>query len=510
LALAAVVILSSLVAGLATLSMQHGALSVRASAHAAALDIAEQAAMWELNKLSRSAAGESVTIDPPSSPYTADSANAYTTVGSVPDNPSGSFTVFTATDPKTTTWMSAGSLSAWSPPNDFLIRASGTVAGDSSASNVTRVVQATGFAVGPEGLYNLYGVNRLQIDGAAITAAGGTTRLQFGTAGTMQANAGGRTILDSLKGTATIHLDRWNGTQAAWSGTAAGDVLNTRWNCPLPTVQDIAEKTLTTRGIAIVGTAVGTLSSVNNNLTHIFVRDASGNLSPINWGTEPTNAITPALFAANSITDSTKRIVLVGDSGALGSYRRGSDFYFTNIDLPSWGVLEIQNGVETSASPPAGVSALNGPVRIWLGPEGGSGSAINLTQGTILTHYADNAATTDRHGFHIYNASAKRLNIGGSAFTARSVSGITGLFGGIYAYNLGSSGTNYGEVWITGDLNAAGGIVAWDTRHSAGTLTIRGRSAADINTNGDLYVLFYRLREAWGEAGRFSSSSGSM
>jgi hypothetical protein len=510
-ALTAALILSLLILGVTTLCTQDYSLANTQRDATIALNTAEAAVNWELNKMARVGSGLSTDWDRRANPYE----------GPLPSdaNGLGGPKVSGATPVQGTVRVyvtNPNEVDEWSPPgSDFVLFASGTYNG------IMRSLKVYGTSVGLGELYTLYGIRTLELQGRRIVIASPvpTQRNYVGTAGTASVQAGA-----ILNGTVVFNQAA-NGLYGVWEdGNPAGwDWILSPQLQPFPTVEQLAARAIFLTTGQQVADPLLYLQNNNDNAVWIRARDSEGRLYPIRWQDNagnplPQNRITRELFNANDPIPNSggKRlaaIVLMGNPSLLpNGYRRGSNFYFETIDLPSNQTLEIQNGVETRSAAHAG---RYGPVRLWLGPKEmlqirDRVYKFDLLQGQVLVDNADSGTSADPSAFTIYNGSPTPIRLGGSAFRAQDARGNVGFYGNIVSYSLHSSLAGIGTVEIVGDFTLRGSIVAWSLRHTNGDLNAYLPPSPAGGSDVAEYILHYALNANWLEQNRFSGSGGSQ
>lgn len=510
-ALTAALILSLLILGITTLCTQDYSLANTQRDATIALNTAEAAVNWELNKMARVGSGLSTDWDRRARPYE----------GPLPSDANGIAgpKVSGATPVQGTVRVyvtNPNEVDEWNPPgSDFVLFASGTYNG------ITRSLKVYGTSVGLGEMYTLYGIRSLELQGGRIVIASPvpTQRNYVGTAGTASVQAGA-----VLNGTVVFNQAA-NGLYGVWEdGNPAGwDWILSPQLQPFPTVEQLAARAVFLTTGQQVADPLVYLQNNNDNAVWIRARDSDGRLHPIRWQDNagnplPQDRITRELFNGNDPVPGSggKRlaaIVLMGNPALLSSgYRRGSNFYFETIDLPNNQTLEIQNGAETRSAAHAGNY---GPVRLWLGPKEmfqirNRVYKFDLLQGQVLVDNADSGTSADPGAFTIYNGSPTPIRLGGSTFRAQDARGNTGFYGNIVSYNLNSNNFGIGTVEIVGDFTLRGCIVAWRLQHTNGDLNAYLPPSPAGGSDVAEYILHYALNANWLEQNRFSGSGGSQ
>jgi Tfp pilus assembly protein PilX len=157
------------------------------------------------------------------------------------------------------------------------------------------------------------------------------------------------------------------------------------------------------------------------------------NSQPVTWPTvdELANKKFPAgtygagglLYLATNNDNAKANPPIVGNSITDNVTLKGpGNYYLTNIDLNGQEKISFDN--------------TNGPVNIWIGPSGGSGTA-NFRGGTGAI-----SATADP---------TKMNNIYVATTTGVNLAGDETLDGVVYAFNKDGAGNEYGEVLISGN-----------------------------------------------------------
>jgi hypothetical protein len=179
----------------------------------------------------------------------------------------------------------------------------------------------------------------------------------------------------------------FNGPDAGWYGTPPGGYTVASSSNPTtwPTVSQVANKT--------VAGGLATLAVTNDN----------------------ARAVPP--IVGNSITNS---VVLTA-----------GNYYITNMNLTGNNQIIFDNR--------------NGPVNIWIGPEGGSGTA-RFRGGTAAIPISNDATKA----CHMYVATQSGIDLAGN----QQIDAL------IYAYNKDAQGNEYGYVQNSGNPTLNGQIIA--------------------------------------------------
>lgn len=480
-ALAVVLIISFLVLGIAQFTTQHYSLASIERDATAALNAAEAAMNWELNKMARFNSADTIqSPGPPGGVLTNDPSLGPAVAGAPPIH--GTVSVYVT---------NVSGQSNWAPPADFRIVASGTVNG------VTRTIEAFGVPVGVSDRYALYGIHSLTLNNAIIS---GPSKNYVGTAGTCTISG------STLNG--SIIFDRLDNQPARWVGTApAWDWIATPVNSPFPSVDQIGRWVIQRLDGRSVSDPLPYFQDRENNDNDEWIkfRNSAGGLEPVVWpGSDPEHKkINEALFSQNN----TNTIVLVGNDALRNGYARGSNFYLEELVIPPGKTLEILNGRETASGPNYGT------VRIWLGPRDAAASEERflLTNGSLVVHN-NRDGEPDPDAFAIYNGSRSPVRLGGlhARSSPRSNGTVySGLYGFIYSYNA-DTGVRFGAVRLEGDLILRGSIIGWDVTQSAGLLDAYLKPSATGSVDGAKYVLHYRLASEWREQGSLTGSGGTF
>jgi len=122
---------------------------------------------------------------------------------------------------------------------------------------------------------------------------------------------------------------------------------------------------------------------------------------------------------------------IVGNAITTDVTLTAGNYYITSMNLTGNDQIHFDNS--------------KGPVNIWLGPEGGSGTA-NFRGGTAAVPIASNSAYAN----HIYVATQSGLNLAGN----QTIDAL------IYAYNKDAQGNEYGYVQNSGNPTLNGQIIA--------------------------------------------------
>ncbi len=220
--------------------------------------------------------------------------------------------------------------------------------------------------------------------------------------------------------TGSIYFD---GSAAGWSGGNPGgyNVINEPQPVTWPTIDQIANQMFPGGGMAWLATH-------NDNAT---------------------KANPP--ISGNSISSAT---VLTGPG----------NFYVTNVSLHGQQTITFDN--------------TNGPVNVWLGPDGGSGQILFRGGSAAIARSSTNPVT-------IYAATTGGVNLGGNSEMDASV----------YAYNV-SGGAPYGSVTFGGTPDIYGSVIT-DQANIHGNVTINYEPGAVVPTNWG--VGYYGFNNSWQE-----------
>lgn len=287
----------------------------------------------------------------------------------------------------------------WIPPRDLCVIGTGTVDG------VSRTVRfVTAGATDYFGHYALFGINELSVGGSAvINGASGTNGLV------------------DLQGTAaSFNGNFW------YCGTAGGEdvtdlVTGEVFHSPLPeywpTVNDFAELRAAEKDGATPPQTIDYFKTHNDN-----------------------DQIVDGLGQPVEIKDLKIDLHTFKNHDTL--VLPPGDYYFEKLNLPSNNTLQINSA--------------DGPVNIWLGPEGGIGKADTINGEMVFT-------SQDPNRFHLYVGSKRALEMNGTM----------DFYGHIFAYNgPDEEGDYYGEVEINGDGTIWGSVIAYDVSRTSGNATI--------------------------------------
>jgi hypothetical protein len=481
-ALVAVVIISSFAFGITTYATSHVSLAKGQANAEAALDLADAAIIWELNKMSRRDFDNTVVVDNFDSPYSGVLPGlAHLTAptggyGIVGNDPAGAVDVFVS---------NINSNGNWVAPNFFKITATGKIFTNAAGTNyVTRTVEARGRGVTPTDLYAAYGYHTLNLTGTSLTVLE-----QSADMARFVACAGTITLPPTVNTGGSVLLDQTNGVDAIWNGARPNvDWLYSKSTAIVPIVRAYADKILVQQGITGEANSIAYLSDPTHNDNDAFDNGGGVGTRATLGGaiTRVTSLGTPARINA-STWGANDVVVIRGRSDLWGGLPRGSNIYLEELSVPAGKTLEIQSGLEGTE--------LHGPVRIFIGPldSTATGQQINFTQGNLLVNRGD------RDSFVIYNATNSPVQIS-SGMTMADQYGQQGFCGTIFSLNHQGS-TMWGDVTLTGDLTILGSIMAYNLSHSGGTLTFGARlsqsfpypQGVDATTSLGRIVLFYRL-----------------
>ncbi len=472
-ALVVVLISSLFILAMGTFALQHLYLEQTESDYGTALYSAEAALNYELNKISR----DPYQISGPTCAADNTSAGAYNgTLSNAPcstvafPNPSN--------DPVKVYVTHSDGVDPWLPGSNMIVWASGTHNG------VSRRIEA--FA-GPEGLgdtYAIYGASSLTLNSTA------TINGNIGTAGTLTNNG-----LTSLNGTCFLET-----SSAAYNGvTPSWDTLRLPNATPWPTVSSVISTVFPESSgypdpITYIAGHNDDFRTISPGITSIMSRDASGNLAP--FDTQHFSASDPALNST-VFSDNHHWIVLIGDgSTAPNGMTRGSTLYFTHISLGPQDTLEILNNLPSGY--PDSTGAFHGPVRIIVGPSGGTSTSpvIDLTKGNLITHDPHAAALT------LYNATAGTAKLGDAVVTTMNDFNPSGGVQNVlpiilYAYNGPTDPSTLG-IHVVGNLNLWGSLVADRIMVNGGNMTVTGNNPNQSQiSDSRQYIVRYIIKSFW-------------
>jgi|SRR5579884_576008 len=275
----------------------------------------------------------------------------------------------------------------WVAPNTMYVISTGTING------VSRTVQAMGKSRHPWGQYAIYAINN------------GT----FNNDPTINGNLGTNGTLTFTNKPIVSGTISFNGSSAHWGGTAPSGYTTTNNANPVnwPTVDQIALSLFPNSG----STAPGGLAYL---------------------ATHNDNATANPPIVANAINNPPGPITITfhGKPG-------GANYYLTTLNLTNTNqILAFDN--------------TNGPINIWIGPDGGS-STCTFTGGAQTI----SAAVDPTKACHMYCATTKGIILTGN--------GTMNI--GLYSYNQVAgvnSGNPFGLVDVTNNNTVNGSIVGYN------------------------------------------------
>ena len=450
-ALVFALVISLFVAGVATVSVSHLSRSSTESDYATAIQLADAGINHELRWLSADStnyaqAHQALPQGGMPGPYT----------GTVPNIPGGgSYTVSV---------YNADGTGPWAPPNELLIRSTGTVNG------VSRTVEITGQKRSLFDDYAIFAINEGNLSGSSSYVVGnvGTNGPFFFSGGAAETNIQGEITFNGYP--AQNPLEVIPGGNSGWE---AGP--NVWWNpdpVPWPTVAEIASQ-LFPGGLAYLA---------NNNNNANTMEFSSSDLSfLIENGV--VNAIqTNGTFTGGDFRTFTEDLNVQDDPPTGSRYQDGDeglykkriiifppgDYYFNSLNLTNQEPIGLL------------IDNAKGMVRIWV--SGGNRQVDSFDAAVMFT-------STDKNKFRLYYNNCARLSIlGKSTFN-----------GSIYAYNDACTGNNdlKPEVEIGGSSVVNGSVIA-------GSINVHGNSMVNFPNNGggaalDDWALWYGFRNTYRE-----------
>ena len=462
-ALVFVVIISTAIAGIATLSVSHFSRASVEADNSNALLLADAGVNYELRYISEN----QLTGTPAHQ-----AGSAYT--GSIA-GVEGTFTVWVTNDPDNG--------NSWSPPNNVIIHSTGTVGG------VTRKVNARGSRQSIFDGFASYGYVAVTMGGTGTFVIG-----DIGTNGSLTLNGG-------TPGVSTGFDMYLAGPDA--SGVSGSNVISTPNPVNLPSIDpDIISRA------PIVGfgtTDWNTISGMKSNPSMRKFAASAAAMTPTGtqnagWPASGNGSTSIKSNDFNSMPsgpisviadgDGTKRLVAAGTTGSTVenvtalilpslSATTPTDYYFTDIDLSGSNVIIIDNAGWTS-----GVA---GTVRIWMGPPGGANPSKDNIRSNV--YFTDSNPVT----FRLFYAKCSELTIAGNSY----------WYGGIYAVQKSCVGTP--TIKITGGSKIFGSVMANYIVMSGGSRIIFPANGI-IDNPGD-FSLWFGFKDRWIEV---PAGSGSV
>lgn len=223
----------------------------------------------------------------------------------------------------------------------------------------------------------------------------------------------------------------FNGPGSGWSAGSGGTGYSTVYNSSTvtwPTVDQVAEQDFPSGGLTW-------LASNNDNLLVPQITD-------------------------NTLTVSNGTVTFVGKAG-------GANYYLTSLKCTGSGSIAFDN--------------TNGPINIWMGPDGGAGTC-KIGGGTALVSMSQNPLNACK----IYSALSSGVTVSGSAT----------LDAGIYAYNTNGDGQSTGSITLNGGAVVNGSILAPSITALNGTPTVNYSGYYFEPTSG-----YFGLDNSWTEVG---------
>lgn len=330
-ALIAVIVIATLTLATGRLISHHLALEQNSEGYSRAINIAEAAANWQLNRMSRSKLPSDPTGTPGRLSWEAVNTWNETTnqqepfVGQLPSGETGGVAV----SGEVTVWVRNINGEKWTAPDDFVLRTLGT----DPATSITRGVEVFGTAIGVSEPYGLFAQNELYFDSVSTEygAESGKATLAKGYIGSnarvvsnpngqpptakrefFGCRLGPQTTLSPLPAT-------WG---TAWDFPRLPDVVN--W----PTVSQVLSAMYQGNDISTFGAP----NNVNNDNAQIDAMGEDGNFQPLPLGAD-TRVLTSDKFSDWSPTHHTLRI------RASETAAHGNLFYFEKLQMGNDDVL---------------------------------------------------------------------------------------------------------------------------------------------------------------------------
>ena len=498
-ALAAVIVIVTLTLATGRLVGEHLALEQSAEGYSHAINIAESAVNWQLNRISRSKLpGDSTTI-PGRLSYEAintwdEIANAQDPyIGTLPSGELG-----TNFDGNVKVWVrSANSNGAWTPPNVAMI----TALGQDAKTGITRGVQIFAGPVGLSDQYALFGVNELQFDSATTVTGVNVVGADPGAAQIIRGYIGSNgsvTNRDSTFPTGGAQFFGCRlGPQATLSPT--GSSWTAGWDFPrlldpvsLPAIDQVI-------GYMYRGRSVSDCATANDN-AQIDYLDDNGNFQPLR---DAGGNVVTQLTAAEFDRSTTRHALRIRASETAPN---SNLFYFTRIEMRSGDtlVLDSRKTYPTVTSPQHSIRILidndDPNIETIITNLAYFQSQLPLqTAGDVNTDPESYFWFNNTAGTFVYNPSQAYQeywylpNGAGSLYRYQLDPTLRGTVYG--ANSLSAPNTRAGDIAVYG--KSAFPVTVWSLVGNhvkvVGPVTITGKSTEDYN-NPNMYVLYYAIR----------------
>jgi Tfp pilus assembly protein PilX len=448
-ALVFAVVISLFVAGVAGISVGHLSRGSTESDYATAIQLADAGINYELRWLSLDSTNFNLAHQqyPKSGmpgPYT----------GTVPNIPGGgSFTVSV---------MNADGSGPWAPPNELLIRSTGTING------ISRTVEITGQRRSLFGEYAIFAIVEGKLGGSNSYIVG-----NVGTNGGVWFSGGAATT--NIQGELYYNGYPVSNPQTtpppSNSGYEPGS--NVWWNpdpVPWPTVSEIADQ-LFPGGLEYIK------ANHHNSRTMEF-SESDPNYEIANAVNNPITNV--RFFSGNDFRTFTEDLNIQDEppsgnryhDGDEGAYKKKviifppGDYYFESFNLTNQEPIAIL------------IDNAKGMVRWWV--DGGNRQLDSFDAAVLFT-------STDKNKFRMYYNNCSRLSIlGRSTFQ-----------GSIYAHSDGCDDKRLPEIEVGGSSVINGSVIAND-------VNLHGNSRINFPNGGggvanDDWALWYGFRNTWRE-----------
>lgn len=463
-AIAFTMVVTMLVGGVATLAVQHRERGQIEADNSSALLLADAGINYELRYIS----DNQLNIPAAHQGY----ANRFT--GSIA-GVDGTFQCWVTNDPDDG--------NNWVPPKAMLLHAIGSIGG--ATGTLTRQVQARGVRQSLFDAWATFAYNALTMGGTNTFIVG-----DAGTNGTFTLNGGTPGVTSGFE----MILAGPNA-----GGVSGSNVVTQPNPVNLPSIDpDIISKAPT---IGFGTTNWTTIAGLRQNAQARKFASTSPALTPAGtqlagspWSDSASafsmkirNADFGAGYPSGPIstitdTDGTKRLVAAGTAGSTVetvaalilpslSATVPTDYYFTDFQLASGGLIIIDNAGWTSG--------VRGVVRIWVGPSGGGSNVTDVINTNV--YFTDPSPSQ----FRLYYAKCGTLTIGGNSY----------FYGGIYAVQKTCTGGP--TINLNGGSKIFGSVLANYISLSGGSQVIF--PANDSIDDPNDFSLWFGFRDQWHE-----------
>jgi len=520
-ALVAVIVISILTLATGRLVGGHLALEQKAEGYSRAINIAEAAANWQLNRMSRSKLPGDTTSIPGRLTY--EEVNTWGEgAGGGPEPYFGTLPTAdlgTAFDGNATVWVRSGAggnsegIGKWTSPEDAVIYALGQ-------DPVTRISRGVKFRVKPVGLsdpYALFGVNGLNFDstpsgGVADGGAASIIKGFIGSNGLVSSDAailpiGGAYSLGCRLGPDATMSPAAGSWPAGWDFPRLLDAV--QW----PKIDQVI-------GFMYQGRSVADCATANDNTQIEVMSSESGNFSPLRESSgNIVTALTSTQFDRSILYQGQYRVIRLRASENAAN---GNLFYFSAIQMRPNDVLILDSRKfydPSDTTPPAGYQHT---IRILINNAnvGSQTTVTNLayfqadlpdqTAGEVTPEpfacfwYNNTAGVFNYQPAHPY---AERFFEPGGANPLFRYQLDPTLRGIVYGVNsLSAPGNQAGDINISGKSGFTVKVRSLVGNHVniLGPVTIEWSfnqdSAIEDNKNPNMYVLYYSIyRRIFGE-----------